>query len=251
MQPALTDLHTHILPNIDDGAESLEAALQMLRKEKNDGVERVALTPHYYPLREELDAFLARRQQSYATLLTAWDGAVMPSLRLGAEVHYSPSLLQMDLRQLTIGGGDYLLLELADGGIPTHLEQVLDMMLMQGITPIFAHVERCEYFRREPEQLRKLIYMGALAQVSVRALKSRRDQNFSLSCLQSGLAQLVASDAHKAAGSRRPCMDAMEEILDSELLCRAEELAKTVWDNGPIPGFAVGSVKKGCFRYRV
>ena len=249
MELALTDLHTHILPAVDDGADNLKTALQMLRAEKVAGVERVALTPHFYPLREGLNDFLERRQRAYAALLTAWDGTVMPSLRLGAEVRYTPALLEMELRRLTVGESDYLLLELADRGIPVHIEQVLDVMLMQGITPILAHVERCEYFRKEPERLRKLVYMGALAQVSAGALENKWNQGFAKCCLESGLAQLIASDAHAASGGRRPCMDTLKQSVDKPLLERAEGFSRAVWDNGCVPAVAAYPVKKGLFKY--
>ena len=112
MHSAFTDLHTHILPGVDDGAKDLEKALEMLRMQKACGVERVALTPHFYPLREEFQSFLDKRQQAYEGLLPNWDAESMPDLRLGAEVHYSPALAELDLRRLTIGQSDYLLLEL-------------------------------------------------------------------------------------------------------------------------------------------
>lgn len=248
MTIALTDLHTHILPALDDGADSVETALQMLRAEKTAGVQRVALTPHFYPMREELDAFLKKRQQSYAALLAAWDGVVMPSLRLGAEVRYSPALLELDLRHLTIGESDYLLLELPDRGVPTHVEQVLDMMLMQGITPILAHVERCEYFRRDPEQLRKLVYMGALAQISAKALVDGHDRNFAKACLKNGVAQIIASDAHDMK-RHKPCMGDVTAKVNNEWLAWSEKFAQAVWDNESPPDFTIAPIKKGLLGY--
>ena len=110
MEITLTDLHTHILPGIDDGARNLEASLEILRRQKENGVERVALTSHFYPLREELQDYLDKRQRAYEELMSAWDAETMPQLRLGAEVHYSPSIVEMDLRSIALAQSDYLLI---------------------------------------------------------------------------------------------------------------------------------------------
>lgn len=248
MSITLTDLHTHILPGVDDGADSLESALQMLRAEKMSGVERVALTPHFNPLRQDLESFLKIRQQSYEALLTAIESHKMPKLLLGAEVRYSPALLELDLHCLSIGESNYLLLELPDRGIPTHVEQVLDMMLMQGIIPILAHVERCEYFRRDPEQLRKFVYMGALAQLSAKALIDGHDSNFAKACLKNGIAQIIASDAHDMK-RHKPCLSDVTAKMNSERIAWSEKFARAVWNNESPPDFMMTPIRKGLLGY--
>lgn len=248
MKYTLTDLHTHILPAMDDGAENLESATQMLRREKAGGVERVALTPHFYPQQESLEEFLKRRDSAFSALQTAWREDEMPSLRLGAEVRYTPALLDMDLHRLTIDRSNYLLLELSNTEVPAYIERVLDGIFLQGITPILAHVERCVYFRREPDDLRKLIQMGALAQISSKALKNRADRNFSKLCLEKGLAHIIASDAHHP--DKDGGLGDIAKTLNGELVERAEEFAKAVWDNECPPAFSIGSVKKGLLGYR-
>ena len=127
---SLTDLHTHILPEFDDGADSLETALDMLRTQRKMGVNRVALTSHFYPMYENLESYLSRRQQAYTALLSGWNKDVMPDLRLGAEVRWSPQLIDIDLRTLTIGGGDYLLLELPNSAMPVYMEQMIEVLLL-------------------------------------------------------------------------------------------------------------------------
>lgn len=248
MKYTLTDLHTHILPAMDDGAENLESAIQMLRMEKAGGVERVAMTPHFYPQRESLEEFLNRRDSAFSDLQTVWDEETMPGLRLGAEVRYSPALLDMDLHRLTIGQSNYLLLELSNTEVPAYIERVLDGIQKQGIMPILAHVERCIYFRREPNDLQRLIQMGALAQISGKALKYRGDRNFSKMCLEKGLAHIIASDAHHP--NKEGGLGEIAKTLNGELMERAEEFAKAVWDNECPPAFSINSVQKGLLGYR-
>ena len=244
----LTDLHTHILPGVDDGAEDLEKALQMLCAQKASGVERVALTPHFYPLQEELEAFLEKRQQAYDQLMANWDAETMPQLRLGAEVHYSPCLADMDLQKLTLDKTDYLLLELSDTVFPSLIEQVLQRILDQGITPILAHVERCAYFASRPERLLRLVEMGALAQISLRVLHNKKMRNFAEICLQRNVAQILASDIH-GIGTVKSALGELLEDLDKETVEKAEMFARAVWDNAQLPAFEPIPIRKKLFGY--
>lgn len=249
MRYSLTDLHTHILPQFDDGADSLETAWEMLRVQKRSGVDRVMLTSHFYPLREELEGFLERRKLAYSDLLSGWDEATMPELRLGAEVRYSAELLDMDLRQLTLGESDYLLLELSDTRLPSHIRDVADGMMMQGITPVLAHVERCVYFRKEPERLLELVGMGVLAQVSAKVLKDKEDKKFAKACLDNGLAHVIVSDAH-GLKRRTPCLGSVAAETDGELVLRAENIARAIWNNEMVPPFSISGIKKTIFGYK-
>ena len=247
MTAPLTDLHTHILPGMDDGASDLETARKLLCRQRAAGVTRVMLTPHFYPMQENAGAFLSRRQQAFEALLSIFKPETMSEIRLGAEVRYSPSLAEMDILPLTLGGSSYLLLELSDTRYPVHLQTIVSRMLTQGITPILAHIERCAYFRQEPDRLTSLIRMGVLAQVSAGTLYDRRDRRFSLACLENGLAHVVASDTHDLR-ARPPCLpDAMARLRTR----RAQEAAAlSIWENRKLPPFPLSAIRKGLFRYR-
>lgn len=249
MRQEFTDIHTHILPSVDDGAQSMETALELLRFQKQKGVERVALTPHFYPQTEDLADFLVRREQAYIALLDHWEEDTMPRLQLGAEVHYSPALVEMDLEQLTLGKGKYLLLEMPDFEVPAYVEQVVAQICRKGITPILAHVERCAYFRNQPEMLLCLVQMGALGQISARALKDVRDRRFGVSCIENGLGHFIASDLHCKNG-KDLCLGKLVEGKYEDLLAWTESFAQAVWNNMPLPPFAVSPVKKRILGYR-
>ncbi len=249
MKQGFTDLHTHILPSVDDGAQNVEAALELLRLEKQSGVERVVLTPHFYPQTEDLGDFLARREQSYDALMSQWEESTMPQLQLGAEVHYSPALVDMELERLTLGIGNYLLLELPGNKIPAYTEQVVTQIRRKGITPILAHVERCAYFRSQPELLLRFIQTGALGQISAKALQDKKDRGFGESCIQNGLAHIVASDLHNKT-RKDICLGEPAEGKFGELIAWTERFAKAVWNNAPLPPFAVRPVKQSIFGYR-
>lgn len=249
MKRGFTDIHTHILPSVDDGAQSMDAALELLRLEKDSGVQRVVLTPHFYPQTENLTDFLARREQSYTALMRQWDASTMPQLQLGAEVHYAPTLADMELEQLTLGNGKYLLLELPDNEIPAYAQQVVGQICRKGITPILAHVERCTYFRHQPELLLRLIQTGALGQISARAMQNKKDRGFVISCIENGLGHIVASDLHDRTG-KDLCLGELAEGKYEELIGWTESFAEAVWNNAPLPPFAVRPIKQSIFGYR-
>lgn len=244
MCQGFTDLHTHILPAIDDGALDLQTALNMLQLQRENGVQRVLLTPHFYLYRETVESFLRRRQQAYDMLISQWREENIPALRLGAEVRYTPELVNIDLHALTFG--DYLLLELPNSELPV-IEQVLEFILWQGITPILAHIERCSYFRSEPERLIRLIKMGVLAQVTARTVVNKADHHFAKTCLEKGLAHIIASDLHIPAEEK--CLGNVAQKLDNQMVMRAEEFAQRIWDNERPPSFSVYPLKRGLFRY--
>ena len=100
--PSLTDIHTHILPFIDDGAENLEQSVAMLQQEKSTGVDRVILTPHYYCQRQTLEDFLSKREKYFRELETACRGISVPQMRLGAEVRYSVDLMELDINKIAL-----------------------------------------------------------------------------------------------------------------------------------------------------
>lgn len=243
----LTDLHTHILHGVDDGAKSLDMALEMLRMQKESGVQRVMLTSHFVLQEEPEESFLKYRRRAYKRLRHHWQENTMPEVDLGAEVRFTPALINVDLREFTFGQRDYLLLELPNMGVPAYLEKIVEEMLRQKITPILAHIERCAYFRAEPDRLKKLIEMGALAQVTARAINDKKDRCFAKTCLKKGLAHMIASDLHVSV--QEQCLGNVAQQLDPVLVKRAEEFALCIWENKPLPDFSVRSVRKGLFGY--
>lgn len=244
----MIDLHCHILPGMDDGAKDISEAKSMLAMQHASGVEGLYLTPHFYPEDKSIETFLADRERAWESLCTALVPQEKTQIRLGAEVRYCEQLLSLDLRKLTLGDGDYLLLELPGRRYPAYLTRYIDELLGKGIIPILAHVERCAYFREDPRLLKRLIDLGALAQVSAQTLFDRQDKNFSIACLQHGLAQIVASDAHNST-DRKPCLEQLRKLPD-ELRRLHDSVTSAVWDNELPPYIRATTIKKTFFGYR-
>ena len=245
----LTDYHCHILPELDDGAESVEMSLEMLKAERSHGVSRIFLTPHYDPYAMDVDMFLELRERSYATLKEALGDDEWPEMRLGAEVKYSPELLNLSPEKLTLGGSDYLLLELSFHHYPAHLDQVVGELDGMGITPILAHIERYSYFRRDPSLLISAMNNGALAQINVEPLTDKKDKGFASACIDHSLAHFIGSDAHNLS-SRAPTMNELKPNVTEKQYERLMKFSDMIWENEAPPHIRPTAVTKGLFRYK-
>ena len=138
------DFHCHILPGFDDGSKNADMSLEMLRREKAQGVDRVILTSHFYRDREECDHFLKRRKIAYDRLRAAIreDGGDFPELKLGAEVAMTRSLAYEDLRPLCVEGTNTLLLELPFQSMGSWFKDVQSIINSNRVKVVLAHVER-------------------------------------------------------------------------------------------------------------
>ena len=218
----MIDVHTHILPAMDDGSRNVEMSLEMLRQEKQQGVDTVVLTPHFYRDKEDPEHYLVRRQKAFETLQEAirqQENEEYPRLLLGAEVAWVPNLAEWSgLSQLCIGGGQYMLLEMpfyhwSDQTV----YQIYDLM-EQGITPIFAHLER--YLKNQkPEYIQEIISMGSPIQVSCAPLQRFFERKPIVQLLKRRQAHLLGSDCHNLT-VRPPNLAqgyaAVEKILGSQ-----------------------------------
>lgn len=215
----MTDLHTHILPKMDDGAQSTEISLQMLRREFDDGVDTVALTPHFYRNTEHTSDFLSRRRCSYEHLmnvihsLPSTEQARLPHIILGAEVSWFADLVQMpDLDKLCYADTRFLLVEPPfcpwDDGF---FNQMYDLMNCTGITPVIAHVDRYWSIERE-SQLDALFSLHVPVQLSAEALLHFSTRRRALRLIDAGKVQMIVSDAHNMT-ERPPKMKQAYEVM--------------------------------------
>lgn len=137
------DFHSHILPHMDDGSESLEMSLAMLRAEQEQNVERVILTPHFYRSHETIDNFLQRRKNAVKQLLYAKTDIKLPELILGAEVAMTKDLRYESLLPLCIENTNTLLLELPYTAMnDSCMQDLLAVLQKNEVQIVLAHVER-------------------------------------------------------------------------------------------------------------
>ena len=221
----MIDIHTHILPGIDDGARNIDMSLAMLHMEAQQGVDTVVLTPHFYRHRERPEHFLLRRKEAYERLQDALakqreEQPKLPKLVLGCEVAWVPNLMEMDLLpELCIGDTQNLLLELPFTPWSKTLgDQLYDLMGRTGITPILAHLERYTKIQR-PELVREVLSLGLPVQISADTLLGAFSKGKSLKALKSW-AHIVASDCHNTT-DRAPSMEQAMQVVEKKLGRRA------------------------------
>lgn len=194
------DIHTHILPGVDDGARNMEEALQLLCMAWKNGTGAMVLTPHY---RGKFKKNTPEQLYAIFQELSVQVKEQLPGMRLylgneaGNEHELSDKLLSG--RVLTIAGTRYVLLEFAEQCYRSRvLSSVMDLV-NSGYIPIIAHVERYDIFRKQGALAGEVTEMGALLQVNAESIMG--SQGFALKqyckkLLKRGMVHFVASDAH-------------------------------------------------------
>lgn len=219
----MIDLHTHILPGVDDGARDLDESVEIARAALADGTTVLAATPHVrsdYPTRpermerlvDELRRELLRR------------GAPV-DLRSGGEVALDAleGMADVELGRFGLGGNpSYLLLEFPYYGWPLELENAVFRLQTRGTTAVLAHPERNPQVQAEPERLRSLVEGGALVQITAASLDGRLGRGpraASQRLLELELVHLLASDAHSPE-IRQVGMSAAAKAVGDRVLAR-------------------------------
>ena len=221
----MTDLHTHILPGMDDGSSSPTESLALLQLEREQGVDVAVLTPHFYREREPVSRFLARRQAAYEALCRERTSDRDPELVLGAEVAWFPSLAGEEaVEALCLGNSRQILLELPfEPWSPGLLDRVFNFAGTTGLVPVFAHVERYLSIQ-DRARMDDLVALGFPMQMNADSLLSFRWRRRCLRLLERGRWYL-GSDCHNL-DSRPPKYGRAAKLLQERLGGRAEELLR-------------------------
>lgn len=199
----MIDLHNHLLPGIDDGAEDVEASLAMARQALASGTTHLVCTPHIHPGRydntpEKISAALGIFRSALA------DAGLALQVAAAAEVRFDIEIMAAlpEGRLPFLGkweGRDVLLLEFPHSDIPFGAERLIKWLLARGVLPLIAHPERNKGVMSSPARLKPLLAQGCLVQVTAGALAGRfgaRAQELAESLLREGVVTILASDAH-------------------------------------------------------
>lgn len=213
----LVDFHSHILPRADHGSSSLEESLEQISLMRENGIDEVVATPHFYAHVESLSVFRERIDSAYNTLVNAmqekgWD---VPCVHLGAEVLLFAGLDNLDgLDTLTIKGTNTLLLELPYTEVGTDIFNTVHRIIKKGYVVVLAHADR--YKRDDIDQL---IGMGAMIQLNADALDALFVKPIYKRWLNDGVVVALGSDIHGVNPK------AYKSFLN------AEKKIKKYWDN--------------------
>ncbi|OCA87896.1 tyrosine protein phosphatase [Bacillus sp. FJAT-27225] len=196
----MVDIHCHILPGVDDGAQTSEDAINMANAALKQGISTIIATPHHLnshevnpkqAIQEQLESLNRLFQQEKI------DIKIVP----GQEVRIHGELLKGietgDIQPL--GDSNYILVEFPSSNVPHYTEKLFFDLQLKGYTPIIAHPERNQELIQRPEILYRLVKNGALSQITAASAVGKfgkKIKKFTMELLSSNLTHFLASDAH-------------------------------------------------------
>ena len=193
----MADIHSHILPRMDDGSRSPEESVAMLEESFRQGVRQMVATPHFYPTEDHPEDFLKRRAESIRVLSGSLQGQSIPTVYVGAEVAYYFGMGKSEfLKDFCISGTNFLLVEMPfDSFTDTMLEDLRLIIERQHLHPILAHIERYLDFQKKGT-IDKLPEMGCILQSNASFFLNAKTERKAFHMLKQGSIGLLGTDCH-------------------------------------------------------
>ena len=228
----MIDIHSHILPNLDDGSSDWGETIEMCRLAENDGIDTIIASPHvfdgiYSPSADEI----LESTDTLRQLLKA--KSIKLNVIHGADLHIRPDLrlVLKEEPRFTIGGhGRYFLLELPHSLIPPHMGEFIYGMLLEGFIPIITHPERNKEVQRHKDVVKGWVEKGALIQVTAMSFlggfgDGAKETAFYF--LNNNFVHVLASDAHSST-KRKPVLSEAVGVISKIVGCdKAKKLVKS------------------------
>ncbi|MEE1046771.1 MAG: CpsB/CapC family capsule biosynthesis tyrosine phosphatase [Clostridia bacterium] len=193
-----TDIHSHILYGIDDGPESFEKSVELLKAAVRDGTEKLIATPHFYPTRHSLSERVKLAKDRYLELQDfILKNDIPVSLLSGFEVRFFDGISRIDsLDKLCVNGSKVLLLELEPSAFTEkQIDEILDICY-GGYTVVLVHIERYTKISGF-KQIKRIIAEGdVLAQCNASSFLSGAFSRAAFKLLKENLVSIIASDMH-------------------------------------------------------
>ena len=219
----MIDIHSHILPGIDDGAKDLNESLALLTIAQNDGITHMVATPHIH-----IGRFNNSASQLYSELANLKAQALVNNigikLAVAAEVRLDVELMSLVLGNKlpfigTLNSVNYLLLELPHSHVPQGYDKFINWLAKQNIKVIIPHPERNRDIQANPFYIERLKQLGCEFQLTASSIEGawgETAKNISIGMLKKGLVTYIASDAHSV--KRRPPILSKAKQIVSELI---------------------------------
>jgi protein-tyrosine phosphatase len=192
----MIDIHNHVLPFVDDGAQSMEVAIEMCRIAHRDGITHLVATPHAnFKYNYDRDAHLVRLAELRQQVPEI-------NLMLGCDLHLSFENFEDAIanpKRYAIGDTRYVLIEFSDFGVPRSVLNSLQRLHGAGMVTIVTHPERNLLLRGRFDLLEELVNLGSILQITANSLTGfwgEEVQRSAEKMLRSGLVHIIATDAH-------------------------------------------------------
>ncbi|MBN1270794.1 MAG: hypothetical protein JXB26_00855 [Candidatus Aminicenantes bacterium] len=230
----MVDIHCHILPGLDDGAQDMSESIKMAHIAKEDGIQAIIATPHIFRGTYNYDDLSIIEQKSIELAAVLDRYRIDIRLFTGAEVHLSHNLIDEIRRHrehLTLANSSYMFVEFPSDHVFQGVKHLIFDLMSEGITPVIAHPERNTVFIHHPELLFELVTMGALAQAnagSFTGLYGSESEAAVLSFLELNLIHFIATDGHNTRSMSPRLSEACRKAAD---LVGEEQATALVSDN--------------------
>lgn len=191
------DMHSHILPQLDDGSESLEMSLEIIERLRKQNVKNICFTPHYYSNEESISDFVSHRELSLKELSPHIPEDV--NYCVGAEVYVTRYLFNnSDLSPLCYGNSDYILCEFSFGNdFGEHtLNQFYRLRDNYGLVPVLTHIERYRNLMDDEALVERLVRQGIIIQSNVGAFTGFSQRRRLLRYVKRGYIKVLGTDCH-------------------------------------------------------
>ncbi len=254
----MIDLHTHILPGVDDGAEDIRETVKIIGEAKKQGITKIVATPHYleegYQLSpSEIKSEIKRLKNE--VVIKDFDVKILP----GSEVFITPDLgKKVEQGTITtINNSRYILIEFPSGYIPEYVEEVFYDLKIMGYFPIIAHPERNEQIIDDFYHLFKLIKRGLIyAQLNAGSITGAfgvQIKKTAYKLIENNLIHFIASDTHSYSNRRMYFQKGLEKLeeIDSVYVNRFKENAEKVINDQELKVEPPGYQRKKTFFERI
>ena len=232
----MTDFHSHILPKTDDGSSCISESIEMLTSTKNQGIDRIVATPHFYASDESPSEFLYRRNHTYQKLISEIKELSLPEIILGAEVGFFEGMSDCnELKDMVISGTSLLMVEMpVCKWSDRMLYEIKAINENQGIVPLIAHIDRYIKLLHDRKIINKLNGLPVLIQANSSFFINKKTSRLAFSLLSKEKIHLLGSDCHNTATRPQNLGDAYSLISDklgNDALIRISDNEKIVFSN--------------------
>lgn len=250
----MIDIHSHILPSLDDGASSIERSIEMAKQAVEQGITTMMATPHHQN-GVYLNTKTTIEEESKKLTAILKEQGLDLSIVPGQEVRIYGELVH-DFEQgdiLPLNHSNYLLVEFPSDQVPAYTSQVFYDMQLRGIQPIIAHPERNRQIIEKPDTLFDLVNQGALAQLTASSLTGRFGKNikkFSEQLIDHQLVHFLASDTHNTTSRPNDLLaayDALEKQFGLNTVYYFQENAAILLDQQTVFAEQPTAIKKKKF----
>lgn len=213
----MIDIHSHVIPGIDDGAGDIETALEMLKIAQEDGIETIVATPHFYRNKFECNLEEVKKHVENLKAAVKKENIAIEIIQ-GQEIYIDKCTTDLYKERIigTINGSKYMLIETSlTGAKPKDLMENIYELKLLGITPIIAHPERYEFIIKDNMEINEFIKEDCLFQItstSVQGLFGKEVKNTAENLIKNGICNFLGSDAHTTERRCPKIKEAFEDV---------------------------------------